>query len=152
MRYVELRNDDGYFAGRFPQAWEKTMRRPLALASALLAIIPAVYAHHSLSPYAMEEQRTVEGTVKSFDWSNPHVRINLMVPDANGGANQWKFEGGSPGRLTSGGFTKDVISSGDKITVAYNPRRDYSIGGFFVAVTANGKTYSTDRFRAPSKK
>ena len=128
------------------------MRHPLALASALLAFTPAANAHHSLAPYAMEEQRSVEGTVKSFDWSNPHVRINLMVPDANGGANQWEFEGGSPGRLTSGGFTKDVISPGDKITVAYNPRRDRSIGGFFVAVTANGKTYSTDRFRAPSAK
>ena len=128
------------------------MRRFLALAVALLAVGPAAYAHHSLSPYAMEEQRSVEGTVKTFDWSNPHVRINLLVPDANGGAKQWEFEGGSPGRLTSGGFTKDVISAGDKITVAYNPRRDHSIGGFFVAVTTNGKTYSTDRFRAPSGK
>jgi hypothetical protein len=149
MRSIELCNDRGYFEGTFPQAWEKVMRHPLALASALLAFVPAAYAHHSLSPYAMEDQRTVEGTVKSFDWSNPHVRINLLVSDANGGANQWEFEGGSPGRLTSRGFTKDVISLGDKITVAYNPRRDHSIGGFFVAVTNNGKTYTTDRFRAP---
>jgi hypothetical protein len=139
----------GILRATFPQAWEKVMRHLLALASALLAFIPAAYAHHSLSPYAMEDQRTVEGTVKSFDWSNPHVRINLLVPDVNGGANQWEFEGGSPGRLTSRGFTKDVISLGDKITVAYNPRRDHSIGGFFVAVTSNGKTYTTDRFRAP---
>jgi hypothetical protein len=128
------------------------MRDPLALASALLAFIPAAYAHHSLAPYAMEEQRTVEGTVRSFDWSNPHVRINLMVLDANGAANQWEFEGGSPGRLTSSGFNKDVIALGDKITLAYNPRRDHSIGGFFVAVTTNGKTFSTDRFRSPSGK
>ena len=128
------------------------MRQSLALALALLAVAPAARAHHSLSPYAMAELRSVEGTVKSFDWSNPHVRINLMVPDANGGANQWEFEGGSPGRLTSGGFTKELISPGDKITVAYNPRRDHTIGGFFVAVTANGKTYATDRFRALSGK
>ena len=124
------------------------MRQSLALALALFAVAPAAHAHHSLSPYAMAELRNIEGTVKSFDWSNPHVRINLMVPDANGGASQWEFEGGSPGRLTSGGFTKDVISPGDKITVAYNPRRDHTTGGFFIAVTANGKTYATDRFRA----
>src|SRR5437868_3803656 len=121
------------------------MRRCFALAAFLPCIAPAAYAHHSLSPYAMEEQRMIEGTVKTFDWSNPHVRINLIVGDANGGSSQWEFEGGSPGRLTSGGFTRDVIATGDKITIAYNPRRDHSIGGFFVAITAaNGKTYSTD--------
>jgi Family of unknown function (DUF6152) len=129
------------------------MRGRFAFAVVLLCIAPDARAHHSLAPYAMAEQRMIEGTVKSFDWSNPHVRINLMVADGGGGSSQWEFEGGSPGRLTSGGFTRDVIAPGDKITIAYNPRRDQMIGGFFVAITAaNGKTYSTDRFRALSGK
>jgi hypothetical protein len=118
-----------------------------ALASICLGSIPAS-AHHSLAAYNMGAYKTVEGTVKSFVWTNPHARLTLVVPGANGGSTEWFFEGGSIGRLTSGGFVKDAIASGDKITVAYSPRRDRSIGGFFVAVTAaNGTTYAIDRFK-----
>jgi hypothetical protein len=124
------------------------MRRPALLLMLLLFAPAAASAHHSLAPYAMAELRTVEGTVKTLDWSNPHVRINLLVAEVNGKYSEWEFEGGSVSRLTSGGLTKDAIAPGDRITVHYNPRRDHSIGGFFVAVTtANGTTYSTDRFR-----
>ncbi len=123
--------------------------RPTVLLPLVLLLTPGLAtAHHSLAPYAMAELHTVEGTVKTFDWSNPHVRINLLVAEADGKYSEWEFEGGSVGRLTSGGFTKDAIAPGDRITVAYNPRRDHSIGGFFVAVkTASGTTYATDRFR-----
>ncbi len=129
------------------------MRLPATLILGITLTGSAASAHHSLAPYAMAGQKTVEGTVKSFDWSNPHVRINLLVPDGRGGSSEWEFEGSSVGRLTSGGFSKDSVAPGDKITVAYNPRRDRTIGGFFVAVTtANGTTYRTDRFRALSGK
>ena len=118
------------------------------LASIVALAGSGAVAHHSLAPYAMAEVKTVEGTVKNFDWSNPHVRIYLLVPDGKGGASEWEFEGSSVGRLTSGGFSRDAVAPGDRITVSYNPRRDHTIGGFFVAVTtAAGTTYTTDRFR-----
>ncbi len=129
------------------------MFRPALLLVCSTVLFPAsgALAHHSLAPYAMAEVKSVEGTVKNFDWSNPHVKIGLLVPDGRGGASEWEFEGGSVGRLTNGGFTKDVVATGDKITVMYNPRRDHTIGGFFVAVkTADGTMYSTDRFRNQS--
>lgn len=125
------------------------MKKLLAIASAFISLtsIPAS-AHHSLAAYNMGAYKTVDGTVKSFVWTNPHARLTLVVPGADGGSTEWFFEGGSIGRLTSGGFVKDAIAAGDKITVAYNPRRDRSIGGFFIAVTAaNGTTYAIDRFR-----
>ncbi len=124
------------------------MRAPVLLLLFLLLNPVAVDAHHSLSPYAMADLRTVTGTVKTFDWSNPHVRINLLVAEANGNYSEWEFESSSVSRLTTGGFTKDAIAPGDRITVSYNPRRDHTTGGFFIAVTtANGTTYTTDRFR-----
>src|SRR5262245_63662087 len=105
------------------------MRRLIALSAALvcLASLP-VAAHHSLSPYVMSTYRTIDGTVKSFDWANPHARLGLLVPGANGSSTLWDFEGGSIGRLVSGGFTKSTISVGDKITVSYSPRRNNLIG------------------------
>ena len=128
------------------------MRQPSALLfSAALFAASGAAAHHSLAPYAMADVKTIEGTVKRFDWSNPHVRINLLVPDGKGGSSEWEFEGGSVSRLTNGGFSRDAVAQEDKIAVVYNPRRDHTIGGFFIAVkTANGTTYSTDRFRAIS--
>jgi hypothetical protein len=99
----------------------------------------------------MAELRTAGGIVRTIDWSNPHVRINVLVADAKGQYYEWEFEGGSVGRLTGSGFRKDAIAPGEWITVSYNPRRDRTFGGFIVAVTtANGTTYSADRFRGPA--
>ena len=79
---------------------------------------------------------------------NPHAKLSLVVMNDAGRSTQWEFEGGSIGRLTNGGFVKDAFGPGDKIKVAYNPRRDGSTAGFFIAVTtADGKTYAVDRFK-----
>jgi len=125
------------------------MKRLMAISTALvcLAAFPAS-AHHSLSPYVMSTYRTIDGTVKSFEWANPHARLALLVPGANGSSTLWDFEGGSIGRLIGGGFTRNTIHTGDKLTVSYSPRRNNSIGGFFLAVTtADGTTYAIDRFK-----
>jgi hypothetical protein len=125
------------------------MKRKIATAVACVCVgsIPAS-AHHSLAAYTMSSYKTVDGTVKNFEWTNPHAKLALVVYDASGKTVQWNFEGGSIGRLTSGGFIRDAIAPGDKVTVAYNPRRDNGIGGFFIAVTtAQGTTYSVDRFK-----
>ena len=119
----------------------------VCLIALALGAAPAA-AHHSLSYYDTSSYKTVEGTVKKFEWTNPHAQLTIVVPGANGAATEWAFEGGSVGRLTSGGFVRDTIAAGDKITVAYNPKRDGAIGGFFVAVTtSDGKTYALERFR-----
>jgi hypothetical protein len=105
-------------------------------------------AHHSLAAYNMGTYKTVEGTVKSFQWMNPHAKLSLVVVNDAGRSTRWEFEGGSIGRLQNGGFVKDAFGPGDKIRVAFNPRRDGSAAGFFIAVTtADGKTYALDRFK-----
>jgi hypothetical protein len=123
------------------------MKRLIGLGLSLVfgASLPAA-AHHSLAPYNRSTERSIEGTVKAVDWSNPHVRILLLVPTADG-AKQWDFEGGSVGRLSTSGYVKSAIGLGDKITIKYNPRRDGSMGGFFTGiVTADGKSYRTRGF------
>ena len=123
------------------------MRKTALLMTALIFTTSGAAAHHSLSVYATAELKTVAGTVKSFDWSNPHVRLNVLVPDNRGGAVEWEFEGSSVGRLSSTGFKKESLTRGDQVTVAYNPRRDHTLGGFFVAIrTVDGTTLTTDRF------
>jgi hypothetical protein len=33
----------------------------------------------------------VNGVVKECEWTNPHVWINLMVPDEKGTPREWSF-------------------------------------------------------------
>jgi len=125
------------------------MKRSFAIAAMCVVswTLPAS-AHHSLAAYNMGTYKTVEGTVKSFQWMNPHAKLSLVVVNGAGRTTQWEFEGGSIGRLTNGGFVKDAFGPGDKIKVAYNPRRDGSTAGFFIAVTTSGgRTFAIDRFK-----
>ena len=117
----------------------------LVLSSVLLGSIPAA-AHHSLSIYDRGKSRTVEGVVKEFRFTNPHARIILTVASADGATKDWDFEGGGVNRLTERGIFVNTIRSGDKISVSYNPMRNGSARGLFVAfTTADGKTYVTRR-------
>ena len=119
----------------------------LALCAIFLGSLPAA-AHHSLAPYNRDAYRTIEGTVRTFEWANPHARLAILVTGPSGDTRQWEFEGGSVGRLSGSGWVKSAVAPGDKITVAYNPKRDGSNGGFFIAVTTpSGTTYSVERFR-----
>jgi len=115
------------------------------LGSFVLGSLPAV-AHHSLSIYDRNKSQTVEGVVKEFRFANPHARIILTVASANGATKDWDFEGGGVNRLTERGIFVNTIRSGDKISVSYNPMRDGSARGLFVAFTAaDGKHYVTRR-------
>ena len=115
------------------------------LGSFILGSLPAV-AHHSLSIYDRGKSRTAEGVVKEFRFANPHARIILTVASASGATKDWDFEGGGVNRLTERGVFVNTIRSGDKISVTYNPMRDRSARGLFVAFTAaDGKHYVTRR-------
>ena len=56
-------------------------------AAALLFPIP-VSAHHSNSGFDLDRLVTFQGTVVSFEWTNPHVY--LSITDENGV--QWLIE------------------------------------------------------------
>ena len=50
-----------------------------------LSAIPAL-AHHSFAMFDAEKKMTLDGTVKEFQWTNPHSWILLTVSDAQGKA------------------------------------------------------------------
>ena len=57
------------------------MRYPIAGAIALALCIPAApaLAHHSMAMFDQTKTVTLSGTVKEFQWTNPHCYIQLMV-------------------------------------------------------------------------
>ena len=44
----------------------------LAVTVLVLAAAPA-RAHHSFAPFDLTAERTITGTLKQFDWTNPHT-------------------------------------------------------------------------------
>ena len=104
------------------------------IAASLMAllVIPAA-AHHSFSSFDITSQKTVTGTVKQVDWTNPHIWIWINVTSDKGSVDTYGFEGMSPNFLARRGWTRSSMKAGDKITVVYRPMRDGSNGGMFVS-------------------
>jgi hypothetical protein len=105
------------------------------LAAMAVAASPA-FAHHSFAMYEPTKTLTLNGTVKTFQWTNPHVVIWILVkPDGGGDAQEWSIETTSPGVLTRGGWTRQSIKAGDRVSVTFSPLRDGSHGGGLNSVT-----------------
>jgi hypothetical protein len=107
----------------------------------LSATVLPVVAHHSFSVFNTSETKTVTGTVKEIEWTNPHIWLWVNVPNEKGGVDVYAFEGMSPNFLERRGWTRTTLKAGDKITVDYNPLRDGKNGGMFrTGRMENGKT------------
>ncbi|MEP6547097.1 MAG: DUF6152 family protein [Gammaproteobacteria bacterium] len=106
-----------------------------ALGGALCAATSA-FAHHSFAMYEPTKTLTFKGTVKTFQWTNPHVVLSILVPPEDGSAAQeWSLETTSPGVLTRSGWTRLSLKPGDKVSVTISPLRDGSHGGSLNSVT-----------------
>lgn len=101
-------------------------RKQVGLVAVLGLVIGATsaVAHHSTAMYDYKNTRTVEGTVKQFQWTNPHMFIKVMVPDAQGNPVEWNVECGTPNINARHGWKKSDIKAGDKVTMEINPMRD----------------------------
>jgi hypothetical protein len=106
----------------------------LAGIAAAMSATPA-FAHHSFSMFDAAASKTVEGTVKDFQWTNPHSWILLMVDDAEGQAAQWAIEMGGPQGLARQGWAPKTLKPGMKVKTVIHPLRDGSNGGQFMAIT-----------------
>jgi len=119
-----------------------------------MSAIPAVYAipalaHHSFAMFDASKQTTVAGTVKEFQWSNPHAWITLMVANSDGQLDQWSIEMGGPGGLArQAGFPRP--SPRMNISVIMHPLRDGAHGGQFLAVTLPDGNAAGNPDRNPS--
>ena len=75
-----------------------------------------VLAHHSTAMYDMANPLTVKGTVKRFEWTNPHAFIYLEVKDETGSVVEWEIELMSLNHLRSYGWLRTTVKPGDVIS------------------------------------
>lgn len=111
----------------------------LALPTAGIAVQP-MSAHHSSAMFDHERVIELKGVVKEFQWSNPHVwiQVNVETPE---GIVEWSVEGGGPNSLSRQGWRPTTFRSGDTVTLKINPMLDGTpAGGFVGARFEDGST------------
>jgi len=120
-------------------AWRWKQRLISFCATGLLGAAGSVLAHHSFAVFDQSKEITIVGTVKEFQYTNPHGWIDVLVPGAQGVTEEWGVETGPPSQLRQQGWNKDSVKPGDKFTVVIHPRRDGTkIGSLMVLTLVDG--------------
>jgi hypothetical protein len=116
------------------------IRAGLALSLIVVAAPRAAGAHHSTAMFEPERRVTLNGTIKDFQWTNPHAWIQIVVPGADGKPADWSFECGSPNTLSRQGWKPSTFKPGDAVTIVANPMKDGTPAGLLYTVTlADGR-------------
>jgi Family of unknown function (DUF6152) len=112
----------------------------------LLAITLAVtsswtLAHHSDAMFEREKVIELSGTIKEFQFTNPHTWVQVLVTNDKGEMVEWSLEWGSPNQLGRQGVRPSTFPAGAAVTIRTNPMKDGSAGGAFIgAKLADGTT------------
>ena len=115
----------------------------LAMVGLLLA--GQAQAHHSFSMFDTNREVTLEGTVREFQWTNPHAWVQLMVKDPGGKEVEWSIEGSSPNNLVRFGWKRTSLKAGDHVQAVIHPLKDGAIGGSLVKITVNGQVIGSPK-------
>ena len=123
----------------------------IALAVLTAMVVPiAALAHHSHAMFDVTKTEDIEGTVKSFNFANPHVYLFLTKMGANGTDDTYPIEMSFIQNMMRQGMTNATFKVGDKVTVQVNPYRSGQPGGSYRgAVDVHGKHYGSLDPNAP---
>ena len=76
---------------------------------------PVAMAHHRW-PVNMNVPVTVQGTVKDFDWSNPHPMMTIDVTLDDGTVEEWRIGGPAINRMEARGWNSETVKPGNLVT------------------------------------
>lgn len=111
----------------------------LVLPAAVFGANPAA-AHHSPVMFDQTQQITMTGTVREFQWTNPHSYVQLVVKDDQGQDVEWNLEMAAPTYLYNLGWRPSTVKPGDTLIVTVAPLRKGGNGGLLLkAATGDGK-------------
>ena len=101
--------------------------------------VPAL-AHHSFAMFDRTKEVTLEGTIKEFQFKNPHAWIQIVVPNAQGVMQEWGIECGAPAMMVRTGWKGSTLKPGDKVTLLTHPLKSGAASGSLIRVTlADGR-------------
>ena len=119
------------------------MARTIRLAAVLLLLggaLPAA-AHHSFAIFDHSKSYTLKGTVRSFQWTNPHGYIDLDVAEGPSGIDRYTLELTSINMLRRAGWKSSDVSAGDEVTAIVAPLLNGDHGGLLLELKVpDGRT------------
>jgi Family of unknown function (DUF6152) len=134
------------------QAFRNRVSCVALIAAGVLGAASPALAHHSFTMFDMSKKLTLNGSVTSFEWTNPHSYIEIDVPDEKGVVKHWSIELGSPSILMQSGWKFNSIKMGDKVTLIINPLKSGQAGGFLEVVTLpDGRMLRNGPMRGPER-
>ena len=120
--------------------------REVLLAISITALSLPALAHHSASMFDHTKTVTLRGTVREFQYTNPHSWLQVLVVGADGKAVEWGFESEGPSTLLRVGIKAKTFRPGDKVLIVAHPMRDGRPAGQMLTVTAaDGTVYALVR-------
>jgi hypothetical protein len=124
-----------HFLSRIPAHMMK-----IAGLALLLAVNGAALAHHSTIGQMREDLTEISGTVKEFQFKNPHSWIQVLVTDDSGNTTEWSVEWLIPNILMRQGYNPSTFKPGDEVRIRLNQHISGSpMGEFAGAIKADGK-------------
>lgn len=91
-------------------------------ASLAVATAPAAFAHHGMGgEFDAKQVIEISGTIHSVRWTNPHVRLELMVDAGKSTQKIWRIDSNSVASLSRFGVTREVVPIGAAVKLAGNP-------------------------------
>jgi Family of unknown function (DUF6152) len=128
------------------EKWTSRLLKYSLIAVAAMLAASSAFAHHSFAMFDQSKSVNLQGTVKDFRWSNPHVFIQLLVKTEGGGEEEWSIEMTSPEHLARVGWRPGTLKPGDNVTLVIHPMRDGTQGGQYVSGTGpDGPLIGTPR-------
>jgi hypothetical protein len=109
----------------------------MAIAASALAIAVPAAAHHSFAMFDRTKTIVIDGTVKEFQFTNPHSWLEIDTVEA-GAAKHWSFEMNNLVGLRRVGWRAKTLQPGDKVKVTMHPMRDGTSAGQLMSVTLPG--------------
>ncbi len=124
--------------------WSKPVIAAVAALSAMAALSSPSQAHHSTSMFDKTKERTLTGFVTEFQWTNPHIFIEMEAMEG-GAATHYSIEGGTTRTMERMGWKVRTLKPGDKVSVVINPMRNGTRAGMLVSATlADGRLLQYD--------
>ena len=94
------------------------------LSVCVIASSSPTFAHHGGAAYDADHPLTLAGTVKDFQFIQPHPLITLEVKDDQGNMVEWSVEMTAPNHLVHYGWNGKKLKPGDQITVKGLPSKN----------------------------
>ena len=121
------------------------MNRCLARLAVLCGILTtgvAVHAHHAVAGvYDLNKEMVLQGTLKKLNFTNPHVSIELTVPNPDGTTTDWILTTASVQNLTRQGINKTSMKPGEVLKIKILPAKNGNPAGFIRSIEQGDKEF-----------